>query len=127
MLKKSKVAENFNTCRKSPQKLPKVTEQLVAKPKQEGMPYVFHSDAKTKVNSVFQGEAKNEIRKPKFKSLFQSDWRKGKQKLKFKSVFQSVVKTYKNQIRFSMSRVNEKRKMEMEIEIRFTRPKKNEK
>ena len=115
------LAENLlKSCRK-------VTEQLVAKPKQEGMPYVFQSDAKTKVNSVFQGEAKNEIRKPKFKSLFQSDWRKGKQKLKFKSVFQSVVKTYKNHIRFSMSRVNEKRKMEMEIKFRFTRPKKNEK
>ena len=28
---------------------------------------------KTKVNSVFQSEAKNEIRKPKFKSLFQSE------------------------------------------------------
>ena len=67
------LAENpLKSCPKS-QSCRKVTEHLVAKPKQEGMPYVFQSDAKTKVNSVFQGEAKNEIRKPKFKSLFQSE------------------------------------------------------
>ena len=72
----------------------KVTEQLVAKPKQEGMPYVFQSNAKTKINSVFQSEAKNEIRKPKFKSLFQNEAKtKTKIQIRFSKCDENVQKS----------------------------------
>ena len=50
--------------------------------------------------------------------------------MKLKSVFQVMRKrNTKNeiQIRFSMSQVDKKRKIEMEMEFHFTRPKKNEK
>ena len=47
-------------------------------------------------------------------------------KAEFKSVFQSDAKN-EIQIRFSMSQVDKKRKIEMEMEFHFTRPKKNEK
>ena len=73
-----------------------------------------------------------QIRKTKFKSVFESD-EKRKQKPTFKSPFQSAAKTKnekrktKLQIRFSMSQVDKKRKIEMGMEFHFTRPKKNEK
>ena len=73
-----------------------------------------------------------QIRKTKFKSVFESD-EKTKQKPRFKSSFQSAAKTKKRkkkneiQIRFSMSQVDKKRKIEMGMEFHFTRPKKNEK
>ena len=68
-----------------------------------------------------------QIRKTKFKSVFESD-EKTKQKPKFKSPFQSAAKTKNEiQIRFSMSQVDKKRKIEMGMEFHFTRPKKNEK
>ena len=68
-----------------------------------------------------------QIRKTKFKSVFESD-EKTKQKPKFKSPFQSAAKTKNEiQIRFSMSQVDKKRKIEMGREFHFTRPKKNEK
>ena len=68
-----------------------------------------------------------QIRKTKFKSVFESD-EKTKQKPKFKSPFQSAAKTKNEiQIRFSMSQVDKKRKIEMGMKFHFTRPKKNEK
>ena len=73
-----------------------------------------------------------QIRKTKFKSVFESD-EKTKQKPTFKSPFQSAAKTKnekrktKLQIRFSMSQVDKKRKIEMGMEFHFTRPKKTEK
>ena len=63
---------------------------------------------KTNVKSAFKSKAKNGIRKPKFKFPFQS-----------------AAKTKNEiQIRFSMSRVDKKRKNR---NGNFTRPKKNEK
>ena len=51
---------------------------------------------KTKINSVFQSETKNEIRKPKFKSLFQNEAKtktKTKIQIRFSKCGENVQKS----------------------------------
>ena len=81
---------------------------------------------KTKLKSVFQSDAKTKHEK-RNSNPFLKWWENEKQKPKLKSPFQSAAKTkHTIQIRFSMSQVDEKRKIEMEMEFHFTRPKKYE-
>ena len=71
-----------------------------------------------------------QIRKTKFKSVFQSDAKTKHEKRNSNPFFKVMRKrNMKNeiQIRFSMSRIDIKRKIEMEMEFHFTRPRKNEK
>ena len=71
-----------------------------------------------------------QIRKTKFKSVFQSEAKTKHEKRNSNPFFKVMRKrNMKNeiQIRFSMSRIDKKRKIEMEMEFHFTRPRKNEK